>query len=135
MTASEAKTILKDKVAFDVKYCNEHECAEACKLAYKALDLLERKERGLIIELPMAIGSDCYKFYATYKNKYTKRERHSIVYTDVNLRRAFQLSVCGTGTISIEKCQLRKSDVSRFGKFVFATREEAEARLKELRGE
>lgn len=83
------------------------DCDEILKAYDKVLDLLKKQEQGLIIELPIPIGSIVWGMN-TDNSKVMQM-----------LFRSSQI----------------ESVIKWWGKTVFATREEAEARLKELKNE
>lgn len=81
------------------------DCNEILKAYDKVLDLLEKQERGLIIELPVPIGS--------------------IVYSIDSKNEIYRFEISGNFPLGLLRCLMLV-----WGKEVFATREEAEARLK-----
>lgn len=73
-----------------------------------SMELLDKKEKGLLIELPVPIGSDVWLVH--------KQDGYCTVsYVDMMI---FPLDL-----------------IEEWGKTVFATREEAEKRLEELKNE
>lgn len=91
-----------------------------------ALDLLEKKEAGLIVELPVPIGTEVWYFQKVKGCQRKAGEECNLDCIKCKSRR-FQDKP--------ETIKFGLWFLDAWGKTVFATREEAEVRLKELRGE
>lgn len=83
---------------------------EAIEVAIQALEKLQvyknLEEQGRLLKLPCKIGDDVY----------------------------YILGIPNETPCAIDKCTFELSDINKIGKTLFLTREEAEAKLKELRG-
>lgn len=83
---------------------------EAIEVAIQALEKLQvyknLEEQGRLLKLPCKIGDDVY----------------------------YILGIPNETSCTIDKCTFELSDINKIGKTLFLTREEAEAKLKELRG-
>lgn len=72
----------------------------------KLADYEDLEEQGRLLKLPCKIGDDVY----------------------------YILGIPNETPCTIDKCTFKLSDINKIGKTLFLTREEAEAKLKELRG-
>lgn len=72
----------------------------------KLKDYEDLEEQGRLLKLPCKIGDDVY----------------------------YILGIPNETPCTIDKCTFKLSDINKIGKTLFLTREEAEAKLKELRG-
>lgn len=99
--------------------------AEADKLAHYE----DLAEQGRLIELPCAVGDTVYEVQEIRKRiqEYTV---NSIYYSHSSILIAWEIKD-GNGIYS----NLNGFEASAIGKTVFLTKDEAEAKLKELRGE
>jgi len=83
---------------------------EAIEVATQALEKLQvyenLEEQGRLVKLPYKVGDDVY----------------------------YILGIPNKTPCVINKCKFELSDINKIGKTLFLTREEAEAKLKELRG-
>lgn len=83
---------------------------EAIEVAIQALEKLQvyknLEEQGRLVKLPCKVGDDVY----------------------------YILGIPYETPCAIDKCTFELSDINKIGKTLFLTREEAEAKLKELRG-
>lgn len=81
-------------------------CEEGYCAMEKLADYEDAEEQGRLIKLPCKVGDDvCYI-----------------------------LGIPNKTPCTIDKCTFELSDINKIGKTLFLTREEAEAKLKELRG-
>lgn len=109
------KTRMYEK-ACDVKYLEtavmgngikeywEHK--QVAEYLRKLKDYEDLEEQGRLLKLPCKIGNDVY----------------------------YILGIPNETPCTIDKCTFKLSDINKIGKTLFLTREEAEAKLKELRG-
>lgn len=109
------KTRMYEK-ACDVKYLEtavmgngikeywEHK--QVAEYLRKLKDYEDLEEQGRLLKLPCKIGDDVY----------------------------YILGIPNETPCTIDKCTFKLSDINKIGKTLFLTREEAEAKLKELRG-
>lgn len=109
------KTRMYEK-ACDVKYLEtavmgngikeywEHK--QVAEYLRKLKDYEDLEEQGRLLKLPCKIGDDVY----------------------------YILGIPNETPCAIDKCTFELSDINEIGKTLFLTREEAEAKLKELRG-
>ena len=109
------KTRMYEK-ACDVKYLEtavmgngikeywEHK--QVAEYLRKLKDYEDLEEQGRLLKLPCKIGDDVY----------------------------YILGITNETPCTIDKCTFKLSDINKIGKTLFLTREEAEAKLKELRG-
>ena len=109
------KTRMYEK-ACDVKYLEtavmgngikeywEHK--QVAEYLRKLKDYEDLEEQGRLVKLPCKIGDDVY----------------------------YILGIPNETPCTIDKCTFKLSDINKIGKTLFLTREEAEAKLKELRG-
>lgn len=72
----------------------------------KLADYEDLEEQGRLIKLPCKVGDDVY----------------------------YILGIPNETPCTIDKCTFELSDINKIGKTLFLTKEEAEAKLKELRG-
>lgn len=72
----------------------------------KLADYEDLEEQGRLIKLPCKVGTDIY----------------------------YILGIPNETPCTIDKCTFELSDINKIGKTLFLTREEAEVKLKELRG-
>lgn len=83
---------------------------EAIEVATQALEKLQvyenLEEQGRLVKLPYKVEDDVY----------------------------YILGIPNKTPYAIDKCKFELSDINKIGKTLFLTREEAEAKLKELRG-
>ena len=82
-------------------------CEEGYCAMEKLADYEDLEEQGRLIKLPCKVGDDVY----------------------------YILGIPNKTPCTIDKCTFELSDINKIGKTLFLTREEAEAKLKELRGE
>ena len=75
-------------------------------LAEKLCEYEDLEEQGRLPKLPCKVGDDVY----------------------------YILGIPNETPCTIDKCTFKLSDINKIGKTLFLTREEAEAKLKELRG-
>lgn len=90
------------------KYCNRGD--KETMVMHRLVQICEKYEQGLIIESPVPIGTEIWII---------------VPFRDTD----------GNKTYSIQKSQMLYMDLEYWGDLAFATRKEAEVRLKELRGE
>lgn len=76
------------------------------KAYFKLKDYEDLEEQGRLLKLPCKVGDDVY----------------------------YILGIPNKTPCAIDKCTFELSDINKIGKTLFLTREEAEAKLKELRG-
>lgn len=81
-------------------------CEEGYCAMEKLADYEDLEEQGRLIKLPCKVGDDVY----------------------------YILGIPNKTPCTIDKCTFELSDINKIGKTLFLTREEAEAKLKELRG-
>lgn len=74
--------------------------------AEKLAEYEDLEEQGRLIKLPCKVGTDIY----------------------------YILGIPNETPCTIDKCTFELSDINKIGKTLFLTREEAEVKLKELRG-
>lgn len=74
---------------------------------FKLKDYEDLEEQGRLVKLPCKVGTDIY----------------------------YILGIPNETPCTIDSCVFELSDIQKIGKSLFLTREEAEAKLKELRGE
>lgn len=107
------------------KYC-EKQKAQTCKKCgiYQAIQKLAEyensEEQGLLLRLPVPIGTTVYKFEPLAKG--TKR----YIKTTVTRYEVFDDSIWFTFANGLGR------NIEDFGKFVFLTQSEAEQKLKEM---
>lgn len=82
---------------------------------YKALDLLEKQEQGLLIELPVPLGTEVWSYEDIWSGDGDHIEKTVIVNAPVEIDLLY--------------------NSENWGVTVFATKEEAEKRLEELRND
>ena len=88
-------------------------------------------ENGVIV-LPCKVGDTVWALYSTteYKTRTGRRRRENcLIRNDHHLSWALERSA-----VEIREKKLAKSELPKIGKFIFVTREEAEAALKEVQG-
>jgi hypothetical protein len=85
---------------------NEYSKANYNKILTKLGDYEDLEEQGRLIKLPCKVGTDIY----------------------------YILGIPNETPCTIDSCVFELSDIHEIGKTLFLTREEAEAKLKELRG-
>lgn len=130
---AERLTMTSDKggvaLTFDLDItCRPSEAQKILKLAEKLKYYEDLAEQGRLIELPCAVGDIVYLF--SYDNIHPfKINGFEINKYEVE----FKGSYCG-GEKNLEHWEIRLP-VSKICKTVSLTKEEAEAKLKELRGE
>ena len=73
---------------------------------FKLKDYEDLEEHGILVKLPCKVGTDIY----------------------------YILGIPNETPCTIDSCVFELSDIQKIGKSLFLTREEAEAKLKELRG-
>ena len=73
---------------------------------FKLKDYEDLEEQGILVKLPCKVGTDIY----------------------------YILGIPNETPCTIDSCVFELSDIQKIGKSLFLTREEAEARLEELRG-
>lgn len=73
---------------------------------FKLKDYEDLEEQGILVKLPCKVGTDIY----------------------------YILGIPNETPCTIDSCVFELSDIQKIGKSLFLTREEAEARLNELRG-
>ena len=73
---------------------------------FKLKDYEDLEEQGILVKLPCKVGTDIY----------------------------YILGIPNETPCTIDSCVFELSDIQKIGKSLFLTREEAEAKLKELRG-
>lgn len=84
----------------------EPDCEEIDAVYRKLKDYEDLEEQGRLIKLPCKVGTDIY----------------------------YILGIPNETPCTIDSCVFELSDIHEIGKTLFLTREEAEAKLKELRG-
>lgn len=87
--------------------CQPSEARKILNLATKLKEYEDLEEQGRILKLPCEVGDDVY----------------------------YILGIPNETPCAIDKCTFELSDIKKIGKTLFLTKSEAEARLKELRGE
>lgn len=73
---------------------------------FKLKDYEDLEEQGRLVKLPCKVGTDVY----------------------------YILGIPNETSCTVDKCVFELSDIHKIGKTLFLTREEAESKLKELRG-
>ena len=73
---------------------------------FKLKDYEDLEEQGILVKLPCKVGTDIY----------------------------YILGIPNETPCTIDSCVFELSDIQKIGKSLFLTREEAEAKLEELRG-
>lgn len=81
-------------------------CKYISDVLKKLADYEDLEEQGRLVKLPCKVGDDVY----------------------------YILGIPNKTPCTIDKCTFELSDINKIGKTLFLTREEAEAKLKELRG-
>lgn len=76
------------------------------KACFKLKDYEDLEKQGRLLKLPCKVGDDVY----------------------------YILGIPNKTPCAIDKCTFELSDINKIGKTLFLTREEAEVKLKELRG-
>ena len=84
----------------------EPDCEEIDAVYRKLKEYEDLEEQGRLPKLPCKVGDDVY----------------------------YILGIPNETPCTIDKCTFELSDINKIGKTLFLTREEAEAKLKELRG-
>ena len=111
-----------------------------CELAQAMIDKLAHyediEEQGRLIELPCAVGDTVYLI----SSQYSECSKHQERFNDYNCQGCEdecdshkEYFIYVNENISAEWI-VRAMGLNRFGKTVFTTREEAEAKLKEMEG-
>lgn len=85
----------------------EPDCEEIDSVYRKLKDYEDAEEQGLLLRLPCKVGTDVY----------------------------YILGIPNETPCTIDSCVFELSDIHKIGKSLFLTREEAEAKLKEMEGE
>ena len=85
----------------------EPDCEEIDAVYRKLKEYEDLEEQGRLIKLPCKVGDDVY----------------------------YILGIPNEMPCTIDKCTFELSDINKIGKTLFLTKSEAEAKLKELRGE
>lgn len=94
-----------NRADLDLEFAKKNEQIAKWLAELKKYEDLE--EQGRLIKLPCKVGDDVY----------------------------YILGIPNETPCAIDKCTFELSDINKIGKTLFLTREEAEAKLKELRGE
>lgn len=87
-----------------IKVAKDHE--QLAEWLEKSKEYQQLEEQGRLIKLPCKVGTDIY----------------------------YILGIPNETPCTIDKCTFELSDINKIGKTLFLTREEAEVKLKELRG-
>lgn len=122
----------KDKNGFYHYNCTKEEKKDCClwescgecygsKVLRKLGELEDKIEQGLMIELPCKVGDTVYEVFKDHIPPFIKETKiEKIVVTGKGLR------------LRLARNSFYETAVSSIGKTLFFTREEAEAKLKEL---
>lgn len=102
----------------------EPDCEEIDAVYRKLKDYEDLDEQGKLIKLPCMVGSDIYAITFDYEKEQYDITKSKIIEINQNCNGWFFRSL-----ISIPAFK-----INDFGKSVFLARDEAEAKLKELRG-
>lgn len=94
-----------NRIDLDLEFAKENE--QIANWLTKLKEYQQLEEQGMLIKLPCKVGDDVY----------------------------YILGIPNETPCAIDKCTFELSDINKIGKTLFLTREEAEAKLKELRGE
>lgn len=108
----------------------EPDCEEIDAVYRKLKEYEDSEEQGRLIKLPCKVGDTVYYFEGGYYKNITNWKIVPIKVTEFNIKvnrsgKLMPLAMIANGT---------RYPISSIGKTVFLTREEAEAKLKELRG-
>ena len=120
--------------------CSVCDVAECCDSLEEMLEKLSHyedlEEQGRLIELPCAVGDTVYLI----SSQYSECSKHQERFNDYNCQGCEdecdshkEYFIYVNENISAEWI-VRAMGLNRFGKTVFTTREEAEAKLKEMEG-
>ena len=102
----------------------------ASKVLTKLADYEDAEEQGLLLRLPCKVGDKIFLDFAGFGkdiDKFTVKDFHLDCFEDGE-------TILYCDYESNDKTLSGQIDVMEFGKTVFLTKEEAEAKLKELRG-
>lgn len=112
---------------YDYKYCNNYleTCPTITKIYEKLAAYEDAEEQGRLIKLPCKVGDTVYKPNPITLKEIVEIKIESMFITESNF------NISGrTKKMKYSFCCTTKD----FGKTVFLTKSEAEAKLKELRG-
>ena len=110
--------------------CLPSEAEKILKVAEKLKEYEELEEQGLLLQFPCRVGDKIFLDFAGFGkdiDEFTVKDFHLDCFEDGEV-----ILFCDYE--SDDKALSGQIDVMNFGKTVFLTREEAEAKLKELRG-
>ena len=110
----------QNRVDLDISYAEKNE--QVAEWLKELKSYRDTEEQGLLLKLPCPIGTTVYKFEPT-ANSSKKYIETIIKKYDVYENEIWFCFANGLGR-----------NIKDFGKYVFLTREEAEAKLAELRG-
>lgn len=110
--------------------CLPSEAEKILKVAEKLKEYEDLEEQGLLLQFPCRVGDKIFLDFAGFGkdiDEFTVKDFHLDCFEDGEV-----ILFCDYE--SDDKALSGQIDVMNFGKTVFLTREEAEAKLKELRG-
>lgn len=110
--------------------CLPSEAEKILKVAEKLKDYEDLEEQGRLIKLPCKVGNKIFLDFAGFGkdiDKFTVKDFHLDCFEDGK-------TILFCDYESNDKTLSGQIDVMEFGKTVFLTQSEAEAKLKELRG-